>query len=198
MRTYFFLTILVVLCGATLGLEASSQDCGCPAATPTERHVLLICPAGDGPTLAEEGATITLQYNALAPPAYASSPGGCVSGVEWCGAWPVSDSLTGSNYRTTVSGSFAGGGYATEFRWILTVFYLPICWDQSAPITLVSPDINADLNVNLQDFAAFALRYPNAIEPNRPYDPHIDFNGDGILGLVDYALFAQHMNHVCS
>jgi hypothetical protein len=175
--------------------SSAAAECGCLASIPPGNHVVLICPQGDGPTLAEEGAVITLSYTDLLYPQYAFSLGGCNGGIVWCGGNPQSDSLTGENMQTTFSGAYAGGGYDTEIRFVVHQFYLPPCWEQYVPLVLVSPDINGDLAINLQDLAIFAAGYPS---PSKPYDPRLDFDGDGTIGLVDFYYFSLHWQHGCS
>jgi hypothetical protein len=68
----------------------------------------------------------------------------------------------------------------------------PPCLVVAVPIRLVSPDINADLAVNLQDIALFAMAWPPLA-----YDARADLNGDGLVGLVDLARLAEHVGHEC-
>ncbi|NIO00744.1 MAG: hypothetical protein GTO42_01175 [Candidatus Latescibacteria bacterium] len=75
------------------------------------------------------------------------------------------------------------------------LFAAPYCYEKYVRLVLVSPDIDADSIVNLIDFSMFAGGY---ISPPRPYDPRFDIYGDGQIGLVDLALFAQHFRHGCS
>jgi hypothetical protein len=194
MRITLLVLLVIVWCSATIASDTPETDCGCPASIPPGNHVLLICPQGDGPTLEEIGAVITLTYTDLMYPQYAHSPGGCNGGILWCGDFPLSDSLTGENMQTTVSGSFAGGGYDTELRWLIYQFYLPPCWEQYVPLVLVSPDINADLAVDIVDLSIFAAGFPSS---SKPYDPRLDFDGDGTVGLVDLYYFSVHWQHRC-
>ena len=190
--------VVTIWCGITLESQASSAECGCLGSLPPGDHVVLICPQGDGPTLAEAGAIITLTYTdfpggrPLSGVGPARSPGGCNGGIVWFGADPTSDGLTDSNGQTTVSGALAGGGYDTEVRWLLGGMPLPFCWEQYVPLVLVSPDINADLVVGLSDLSLFAFGYH---APPKPYDPRFDFDGDGTVGLVDLVMFAGHYTH---
>lgn len=194
MRLRIMLIIALFCLGLALGSKAKGTECGCLASIPPGNHVVLICPQGDGPTLAEEGAVITLTYTDLLYPQYVHCAGGCNGGIVWCGDYPLSDSLTGGNMQTTFSGSFAGGGYDTEIRFLIYQFYLPPCWEQYVPLVLVSPDINADLAVDVVDLAIFAAGYPS---PSKPYDPRLDFDGDGTIGLVDLYYFSLHWQHGC-
>ena len=195
MRLSLFIVIVLVCCGLLLGSDATGTECGCPASIPPGNHVLLICPQGDGPTLAEKGAVITLTYTELVHSEYVQAIGGCNGGITWCGDNPLSDSLTGDNYQTTFSGAFAGGGYDSEIRFVLYQFYLPPCWEQYVPLVLVSPDINADLVVNIVDLAIFATGFQS---PPKSYDVRFDFDGDGTVGLVDFYYFSLHWQHGCS
>lgn len=195
MRVYSFIVIAFACCSLTFGSDSAATECGCLASIPPGNHVLLICPQGDGPTLAEEGAVITITYTDLIDPEYVQAQGGCNGGIAWCGDNPLSDSLTGVNMQTTFSGAFAGGGYDSEIRFVIYQFYLPICWEQYVPLVLVSPDINADLVVNIVDLAIFAVGFQS---PPKSYDVRFDFDGDGTVGLIDFYYFSLHWQHSCS
>lgn len=54
---------------------------------------------------------------------------------------------------------------------------------------VTSPDwdgTRADGDVDITDFSYFALNYPS---PPMPYEPALDYNGDGIVGAADSSLF---------
>ncbi|NIO00753.1 MAG: hypothetical protein GTO42_01220 [Candidatus Latescibacteria bacterium] len=195
MRTRLLFIIFTLWCGVTLGAVGSRTDCGCLQSLPPGNHVVLICPQGDGPTLAEAGAIITLTYQDIVKPERPFSTGGCNGGIVWCGGPLRADSFTGDNGQTTVSGPMAGGGYDTEIVWYLVHLVNQDCMMSYVPLVLVSPDINADLAVDLVDFSIFAAGFPS---PSKPYDPRLDFDGDGSVDIVDFSLFAQHWLHRCS
>lgn len=194
------LPAVIVWCAVTLCSQNLRAECGCLGSLPPGDHVVLICPRGDGPTLAEAGAVITLTYTDLPGgqplpgigPAW--SPGGCNGGIVWCGPDPTSDGPTDANGQTTVSGVLAGGGYDTEISWLVGGMPLPYCYQQYVPLVLVSPDIDGDLDVDLVDLSLFAFAYAS---PPKPYDQRFDFDGSGSVDLVDFALFANHYNHRC-
>ncbi len=56
-------------------------------------------------------------------------------------------------------------------------------------VSLPSPDINGDGNVNFADFLTFAGKYGSRIGQDR-YDPRCDLNGDGQIDFADFLIFA--------
>ncbi len=56
-------------------------------------------------------------------------------------------------------------------------------------VSLPSPDIDGDGNVNFADFILFAGKYGSRIGQDR-YDPRCDLNGDGQIDFADFLIFA--------
>ena len=162
-----------------------------------------MCPAGDGPALADIGAVIEVIV--------LDSSGSPVPGMRaedfWiqrltppntlCGASQSSaaDGPTNVDGRTTMSGSVAAGGFFDNDAYAIAAGFavqaLPEC-DLPLPLVFVSPDMNGDLAVDLNDLAIFAASFP----PN-DYAKQADLNGDGVIALVDVALLAKHWGHSC-
>ena len=134
----------------------------------------------------------------------------CDSGQELClCASPIAaDSLTSTAGRTTFSGRIAGGGciltggmyVACQGKTFLDVATCttPICID----IVIVSPDINADCDVNLSDLSFFGESYNLAIgetnpDTGAPYNPCCDYNDDDVCNLSDFSFLGEHYQHTC-
>lgn len=152
--------------------------------------VVMVCPMGDAPTLASQGIAIELPFGGPVPE-------GSIAAREQCGSLvfcvpPVVDGPPDAAGTATFTGAVAGGGFADPWLWSSGYIPEPPCIVIGVPIRLVSPDINADLVVGLQDLALFAAAWP----PN-PYDVRADMNGDSVIGLVDLAHFADHFGHSC-
>ncbi len=58
-------------------------------------------------------------------------------------------------------------------------------------VSLPSPDIDGDGNVNFADFLTFAGKYGSRIGQDR-YDPRCDLNADGQIDFADFLIFAAH------
>jgi hypothetical protein len=157
---------------------------------------VIVCPAGDTPSLASQGVTITLAFTSQGQPA-AGIPAQDIKGTDNCGTLqlcvrPQADHDTDAAGETTYTGVIKGGGYATEMFWLNGFIPEADCIVLAAPLVVRSPDINGNLAVDLVDVAFFAQGYP----PN-PFDDRVDFDGSGTISLVDLALFAGHWLHTC-
>jgi hypothetical protein len=166
--------------------------------------VLLVCPAGDGPTLAEVGATISVTVmDPSGNPVPYVYPGdfwidGTPFGTRTCrGSYSsAADGYPDASGYTTMSGSIAAGGYCVGVYVIAEGIAIQYgdC-DNPLPVTLVSPDINNDQVVDSEDFALFAVAYEGG---GTTVDPRMDFNGDGTIDSLDFTMFGNHYLHVCS
>lgn len=177
----------------------------CMATVTTAGGTLLVCPAGDGPTLASIGATIGVRLvdNAGTPipgvPAadFWISPPGDFRLAPLCGGWQScpADHATDANGETTISGSVAAGALVGDDLFVtvqgLQLRAAPSCYTP-LPLVLVSPDIDRDLTVDVSDLARFGTMYP----PNA-YDARADMNGDSVIDVTDFSRFAGHMGHAC-
>ena len=202
----------VVFCLLPVGRAATPQACttplSCESSATSAGGVLMVCPAGDGPTLSDIGATIrvTLLWCTLAEPLVNLPPqdvwiqSSTHPDSRLCGGSASSnaDGLTDMNGQTTISGSIAAGGYFGDGVYVVasaSFIQLGDACDNPLPLVLVSPDINGDLVVDVVDFSTFAAAYVNG---GGNVDPRMDFDGDGTIDLVDLAMFAAHYLHRCS
>jgi hypothetical protein len=202
--------LLMVIAGAyaallVTSLPASAQACvGIPilehSTVSTQGGVLLACPDNDGARLEDIGSTIFITVRSKCPEWPEPLP---IPGIPATDIWLWSDGLvlcggsgssnadgpTDANGQTTISGAVASGGYASG---TIQVVVTGILIGELPTLTIVSPDINGDLQIDLVDLAAFAVSYTGA------YDPRADMDGDGSLDLRDFSLFAAHWLHVCN
>lgn len=205
MRFHVYAMGIALLVGSWSPAGADHVGDPCMATVTTAGGVLLACPAGDGPTLASIGATISVRL--------VDSAGTPVPGVPaadfWinppvdfrlaplCGGWQScpADHATDDNGETTISGSVAAGGLVGSDLFVcvqgIVLLGSASCL-QPLPLVIVSPDIDGNLTVDVLDFARFGMMYP----PNA-YDPRADMNGDAVIGVSDLALFTAHMGHAC-
>jgi len=169
------------------------------------------CPEGDGDGLAEIGAVITVTVADITGAPIVGIPAsdywliGCEDNIVLCAGSAAinADSASNSDGVTTISGRLAAGGCDNS----LVVVVQGIVADDPPgsgawlclPYDTKSPDITGDggvvdLVVDIIDLAAFAMGYTS---PPRVYDTCFDFNCDGTVGLIDFAIFAQHFLHWC-
>ena len=168
-------------------------------------YTILVCPAGDGPTLSSIGATITVQLRdvtGMIPiegvPASDYWLFDCNDQVSLCGGANSinADAASDADGMATISGAIAAGGSGDGTLVIvqgvviedcnLSYICLPIVWK--------SPDMNGDLVVDIVDFSMFGPSFPS---PPKPYNPAADLNDDGIIDLLDFAAFGAHFLHNC-
>jgi hypothetical protein len=169
------------------------------------------CPQGDGSSLSDIGAVITVTvtdiegYPIVAVPAADFWLIGCSDGIVLCGGSNAinADSMTNHNGVTTISGRLAAGGCDSELLVVAMGIGASVPGDPNTPLCLPyetnSPDITGeggviDRVVDIIDLAAFAMGYTS---PPGVYDACLDFNCDGVVDIVDFAKFAQHFLHWC-
>lgn len=206
------LPLLFAVCGVS---HAQTDICGNAVTT---GGVIVACPQGDGPTLAEQGMTITVQVFQDGQPlvgAPASSfwlmnpftePGSLLP----C---PTSPGLlhphgpTDQNGFMIFSGALEASSCCFEFEsgcgqslWINSVYgLLDDCNTGEIleiPMKVRSVDLTGDHKITAADLSTFALHFP----PN-PYSDCVDYNGDGVIDLRDLAIFSIHFGppgHQCS
>lgn len=155
-----------------------------------------VSPRGTGPSLASVGATVEVYLDAgCGDSAIANYPFQDIwlddagdGGLALCTGGSVADANTGADGRTTISGSlFAGGATAAM------LVYIAGSALSSDPLDIqaVSPDMNGDLRVDLQDIAAFAATYFGV------YDSRADFDFNGVLNLGDIGILALENGATC-
>lgn len=164
---------------------------------------LMICPAGDGTTLAADGATISVTVRDGNNAPIANYPGQDVwpddagtGDINLCQGGATADANTDAGGNTTISGTFAGGGWTQSG---LSVYISGIAITTAGvpdvyAIDVNSPDINGDRQVSLPDVGIFAgdllaYQFRSDLVPNDPDPPAID--------LSDVGRFAAHIGHVC-
>jgi hypothetical protein len=172
---------------------------------------LFVCPQGDTDSFTLQGITFGFTVKDLGGNPIPDIPGtdfyliDCdpVNDLTLCAgsASSAADSATNSNGQTTMTnGTMSAGGCADGLSVVVQGFVLedagnncdPYCYN----IQVRSPDINADLVVNLQDLAIFASCFPP-----QPYDTCCDFDCNATVNLQDLARFAFHFGppgHECN
>jgi len=212
--TWLSVVIIVVLAVAfgSSRVPADIPIPGIPYVTATGAGGCYVtCPGGDGDGLAEIGAVITVTVADVTGAPIVGIPAsdywliGCEDNVVLCaGSYAINaDSASNSDGVTTISGRLVAGGCDNS----LVVVVQGIIADDPPgsgawlclPYDTKSPDITGDggvvdLVVDLVDMATFAMGYTS---PPKAYDACFDFNCDGTVGLVDFAIFAQHFLHLC-
>jgi len=175
-------------------------------AAPLAPGSFVICPLNDGQTLGDAGLAILVQivdgYNlpiSNIPPSDLWLIG-CFDLLNLCGGALSSnaDTPTDANGQTWFQNTTIwGGGHEQQLAVVVQGVVLldfgcshTLCLEIEAK----SPDINADLVVNLQDVSLFATGFPS---PPNPLEPPFDFDSDGTVGLTDLSIFAQHYGHAC-
>ena len=118
-----------------------------------------------------------------------------VSDMPLCGGSGSidADSDSDANGRTTISGVLDAGGCTDEIM-VVGLGVVIGCPSTRLAISVRSPDLDADLDVDLIDFSLFAPHFPS---PPNPYDSCMDYDCDGDIDLVDFSIFAQHWQHRC-
>jgi hypothetical protein len=167
---------------------------------------VMVCPAGDGDQMSDQGATISITIVDGSSVAIEGIPAtdfyviDCdpVNDMTLCGGASSSNATaaTDVNGQTTMEGDIAAGGCADGVAVVVQGFVIqdsPACTVPTCLSILIrSPDMNGDLVVNLADFSAFGLAYP----PNA-YNKCADFNCDASVNLQDFSTFGLHYQHSC-
>jgi hypothetical protein len=171
---------------------------------------LLACPLGDTPSFLDQGWWVEVWVMGTSGPIpgipasdfwlYDCDP---LNDVVLCGggASASADSATNAQGKTTLSLStlVAGGcgdGTAVVIQGVIPDDSLTNCTTQLCiPIDIRSPDIDGSLTVDLVDLSLLAASFPP-----RPYEKCCDLSVDGVVNLIDLALFAMHFGppgHLC-
>jgi hypothetical protein len=157
---------------------------------------IVVCPAGDGDQLSDQGATIfvTLMSTSGVPmPNVAGADFwllGCNGGMAVVGASGITD----INGQTTITGAIKAGGCDTAHNVVCQGYQFlqnPACTGlECHSIEVRSPDVNGDMVVDLVGFSIWA---PSFLEPGAP-SCH-DFSFDGVVDVVDFSIFGGHYLH---
>ena len=116
-----------------------------------------------------------------------SADGGVVS-CHWWGM--IADQNTDINGMTMWANPPIAGGHS-QGPVIVFVNGSPLLSNSGLPLEFISPDINGDLVVNLQDLSILAPDYYSG------YSFRSDLNGDGDINLSDIYIFSQHLGAQC-
>lgn len=191
--TLFFLVCLASPCTRDARARCIPFD---PGSIECSGGSVLVLPDGSGPTLESQGATITVQLWACPgePNPLVDYPAQDMwldddgSGtLAFCAPGAVPDGPTDASGTTTFSQAFAGGGTTSGGLVVRTVgseFAVP-------SLTIVSPDNDGDLDVDLADFAAFSLDF------TRGEGTRSDLDFDGAVNIADFVLFGQAFGMHC-
>jgi uncharacterized membrane protein len=187
------LLVFVSSAAAIVGIPDENQSSATSAA-----GFIMITPAGTGPSLGDQGLTISvtiLDAGAIPIPNYpfqdiwwgrdgagtlSSCPGGCSA-----------DANTDASGETTISGAACAGGWALGG---LRVFVAgtPIIGTPALEIEVNSPDLDGNRAVDLADLGDFAIDYHDPT-----YNFRSDITGDGIEDIADVGEFAIHYGEAC-
>ncbi len=174
----------------------------------TEQVSLLCVPDGTGRPLTEAltiwgseiDATITIELIDAYGDPIAGYPAEDVwlettlGSMSQCPAGTIADDPSDINGQLFMTGAlYAGGCSDRQSGEEISVLVngAPI-WGHEMDILVNSPDLNADLVVDLSDVVLFSQTYLSGV-----YDYAADLHFDGIISLSDIVVFAQHLNTVC-
>mgnify|MGYP003571949765 FL=1 len=201
-----------LLCWQILPTTVDSVNSGivepCSSSATSAGGCVLICPQGDGARLDATGATIsvTVKDNGGNPipgvPAADFWLESCSSpGIILCGGSGTinADAATDANGETTISGNLGAGGcdsigVVVVVQGVVLQDVNNSCAPLCLPILVKSPDLDANLLVDVVDLGLFSLQYTS---PPRGYQTCLDYDCDGTIDLVDFSLFSQHYLHSC-
>lgn len=161
---------------------------------------LITCPSGDGSSLAYGGneiVVVSLDATGAPIPGILASDHWLFGGtsLSLCGgAGSIDADEDGDvNGRAVISGVLTAGGCSDELM-AVCLGVLIGCPATRLAISVHSPDLDADLDVDLVDFSLFAPHFPS---PPNPYDGCCDYDCNSAINLVDFSIFAQHWQHRC-
>jgi len=186
------------------GLAQTGVVDGCLSSSSCFAGAIIVCPAGDGDLLRDQGATIFVTaIDTHGFPIAAIPPQdwwliGCNDGLSiWNGSASIdADGITDSNGQTSIGAAIKAGGCDIGLSVVVQGIVLmqsPGCAAREChPISVRSPDVNGDLVVNLVDFSIWAPSFQSAAAPACH-----DFSFDGVVSLVDFSIFGGHFLHFC-
>jgi len=162
--------------------------------TEGDTPVATISPAGTAPSLADQGVVIHVEILDCSPAPVPHFPfqdiwvAGQTGEISICQGGSSADANTDEDGRTTISGRIFGGDHCENG--VIVWVNGEAAHTGPLPLDFVSPDINGDLVVNLNDFALFGQDYNTTARRS-----DIVFNGT--VDLADFARFGQHYNEHC-
>jgi hypothetical protein len=159
-------------------------------------RVAVVSPAGTAPSLADQGTVIHVEVFDCTPAPvenfpyqdiWISDPG---TGELWlCQGGSVADANTDANGHTTISGVVYSGGH-TETGTLVFVAGIPVDVAGPLPLDFVSPDIDGDGDVDIQDFSRFGQDFGTSALQS-------DLVSDGLVDLADFGAFGRHFGEAC-
>ena len=156
---------------------------------------VMACPAKDGPSLAERGASVILTLRHCGEPVV-GFPAQDVwlkskthGAVVLCQGGLVGDNNSGTDGVITISGRIAGGGWEANAMQAVVAGWVLV--GPGMDIHVNSPDITGDLRVDLADAALFSadLAAQSGFRS--------DFYANGVVNLADVGIFSAHLGHTC-
>jgi len=167
--------------------STSTVDCQVGGVTNCVPNSAVVCPASDIDTIY---VTVTVRnvYGDPLPGKIVDCYAIEVSGAFcWCPGESLQTSTSDVNGQAFFVFTDFGGCGQVQFGAVCEgVVFIPC----SPAIFVASPDMDADCDVDLSDFAQFASLYGGT-------NPCGDFNCNGVVDLPDFALFSAHYGHVC-
>lgn len=171
---------------------------------------MMVCPDGDGQTLADAGSVVTLTVlDEIGAPVAGLVVTDMALSEPWWGPEAqlfhcdgasaardgfAPDAPTDAAGVTHFSGSIAAGGWSdlglTAKLWCGDLTVVAETLGLPLPIRITSPDLNGDGVVNLFDFRQFGDAYGTEIW-------YCDFTRDGTVDLGDFSAFGDHYGHGC-
>lgn len=159
---------------------------------------LYICPQGDGESLANNGATVSVTVLDANSVAIVNFPfediwmqSAVANEIRLCQGGLTADNNTNASGQTTIGGVPSGGGCTQgPMQVVLSGVALPA--SQNLNIRMNSPDITGDLLTNLADVGPFSTAL------NGAYSFCADYFDDGGINLADVGIFSTHLGHQCN
>jgi hypothetical protein len=196
------LLVVSLLCTPLSALAGTGEWYDLHASVPSPA-VALVTPSGTGPTLAEQGIRVEVDYedwHGATTTIVIARDSILLSGADpddtfvLCTNGVAADADTDPNGHTTISGRIAGGGYTRrgvivqgETRDRHLVVRLE---SELVALRLNSPDINGDLAIDLYDLNILARDYGSS-------EFRSDLRYDGVVDFQDFIVLAQHAFTQC-
>lgn len=195
--------VFFAICTIVGAHRAAGKEIGCGSTATTVAGSGLVCPSGDGGVLPDIAVHI-IDTNGIP-----------IERILGCDFWlidcdPLNDlalcsgsyssnalDYTDTSGNTIMHGPISGGGCAQGLSVVVMGLLVKdpatsCTTDICLPITVHSPDIDGNLEVDLVDLSVLGQAWPPA-----PYSFCADLNDSGAIDLVDLVEFALHIGHGC-